>query len=383
MRLYFLSYSYETGITPDIGGFRKLWELADKLQQSGHFVRIFFPNISNFYPLKNIPYTRYFILSIRFLRPITAYIMMFFFALIKGFKEKPDIIYFRTSPNIFAVILGKILRTKIFLEINANFRDFQKTVHVSGLRNWYLSFTERFNILSSDIIIVLTEGLKEELVSQYNISPEKVKVISSGTDTKHFYPKNTSEIRKKIGISPTSKIIGFVGIFYPHQGVDTLIYAAKTIISKETNVHFLIIGDGVMRETWENLTKTEGVEKNFIFTGQVSYEKVPEYFNIMDIVVAPFTANRGETSPFKVLDALACGKTVVSSDLPSMKHLAEEIGNPIVLVPAQNPDKLAEVILELLNEKTKLKQLGEQGRKSVIEKYDWEVIAKQLEKVIS
>ena len=68
--------------------------------------------------------------------------------------------------------------------------------------------------------------------------------------------------------------------------------------------------------------KFERIEKYFIFTGQISYEKVPEYFNAMDIVVAPFTANRGEVSPFKVLDALACGKVAVSSDSSSMKHLA-------------------------------------------------------------
>ncbi|MBA7673357.1 hypothetical protein ES703_81553 [subsurface metagenome] len=54
MKIYFFSYAYEVGISGDIGGFRKLWELADRLQKQGHKVRIFFPKLPKHFLIGNL-----------------------------------------------------------------------------------------------------------------------------------------------------------------------------------------------------------------------------------------------------------------------------------------------------------------------------------------
>ena len=59
MKIYFLFYAYEVGVSANIGGFRKLWELADRLKKQGHQVRLFFPRLPKYYPLKPIPYNAY------------------------------------------------------------------------------------------------------------------------------------------------------------------------------------------------------------------------------------------------------------------------------------------------------------------------------------
>src|SRR5207302_1140948 len=76
----------------------------------------------------------------------------------------------------------------------------------------------------------------------------------------------------------------------------------------------LIVGDGLMREGWQRYARERGVADVVRFAGQVPYAEVPAWLSAMDVVAAPFTADRGETSPFKVLDAMACARPVVASD---------------------------------------------------------------------
>lgn len=382
MKIYFLFYAYETGIFAEIGGFRKLWELADRLYKQGIGVRIFFPRIPSYTALKAVPHAFYFLLNFPVLRPISGYLSMFFYALMNGISEKPDVIYFRTSANIFPVILARLLNAKLVLEVNAGFEEFHKTAKVSFLRRSMFSITERFNVCHSDRIIALTSGLKEELVKKYGVSPGKIAVIPSGTDTGHFTHSDVKQAKEAIGIGSNRPVIGFAGIFYPHQGVETLIYAAKYILKSRPETFFLIAGAGVMEKKWKSLTGSEGVAGSFLFTGQISYEKMPLYFNSMDIVVAPFTSARGETSPLKVLDALACGKPVVSSDIPSMRLLAEIFNGAIILVPPDDPAKLACATIKLISDEERREQLAEKGREVILEKFSWEMVADQVMSVL-
>jgi len=378
MKIYFLSYVYEVGVAAEIGGFRKLWELAARLQKQGHKVRFFFPKLPKHYLLKPIPCTSYPLFNFFLLRPVSAYLSMFFYALVQGFREKPDIIYFRTSPNIFPVILGKCLGAKVVLEINGSFREFHKTVNISFFRHFIFSVTEKFNAIFSDKIIALTPGLKEMVIKQYKISPQKIDIVPSGTDIEHFFPQDSIEPKKKIGLNPSCPVIGFAGIFYPHQGVDTLIYAAKYILKSYPDTIFLIVGCGIMEKPWKDLAKSEGVESRFIFTGQIPYEKMPTYLNSMDIFVAPFTSNRGEASPLKVFDALACGKVVVASGIFSLHLLAKEFNGSIVTIPPDDSVVLARTIIELLSNEAKRNKLAKKGRRIISEKYSWEIIASQV-----
>ncbi|MBA7673358.1 2-deoxystreptamine N-acetyl-D-glucosaminyltransferase [subsurface metagenome] len=307
---------------------------------------------------------------------------MFFYALVQGLREKPDIIYFRTSPNVLPITLGKCLGAKTVLEVNASFHEFHKTVRVSFLRHFIFSVTERFNVAFSNKIIVLTPGLKEMLLKQYKVSPDKIDVVPSGTDTEHFSSQNPRESKKKIGLNPGRPVIGFAGIFYPHQGVDTLIRAARYILKSYPDTLFLIVGEGVMGRYWKDLVESEGVESSFIFTGQIPYEKMPVHFNSMDIFVAPFASNRGETSPLKVFDALACGKVVVASDIPSIHLLAKEFNGSIVTVPPDDSIILARTVIELLSDEERRNKLAKDGRGIISERYSWEAIANQVTSVL-
>jgi glycosyltransferase involved in cell wall biosynthesis/SAM-dependent methyltransferase len=382
MNIYFLFYGHEPGITADKGGFRKLWELAERLQTLGHKVKIFFPRLPQQRALKKVPSFAYPVLNLWIFRPLTAYFSLFICALALGSKERPDIIYFRTSATILPLVLARCLRAKFVLELNATFRQFHKTVRTSLFRHFVFYITEKLNARHADAVISVTEGLKLMLIGEYKIPPEKIYVIPSATDIAHFHPTDVGEEKIKIGVSPDFRVIGFVGILYPHQGVDTLIRAAKDILKPYPATRFLIVGDGIMFKPWLKLAKELGLENSFIFTGQVPYDNVPAYFNAMDIFVAPFISGCQEPSPFKIFDALACAKVIIASDLAPLRMLSEELGGAVITVPADDPVALAKKIIEVFSGREQLEELGKAGRRIVEEKYSWEASAHKTADVL-
>ena len=131
-----------------------------------------------------------------------------------------------------------------------------------------------------------------------------------------------------------------------------------------------------MRREWQRLARMLHLDEGVSFTGQVPYAEAPAYVNAMDLVVAPFTADRGETSPFKVLDALACARPVVASDLPSVRPLAASGG--VVLVPPDDPSALADAVAALLADPVHRVAMGWKGRGYAEQHASWDRVAAML-----
>lgn len=377
MRAFFLSYSYEKGIRADAGGFRKLWELAWALKKQGHEVLVLYPKLPGHFPIIGVPSRASRLLDFPLVRPLTAYMGQVLLATAVGWKDRPDLVYFRSGYNVLPLLLKPLLGARLVLEVNADALEFLRAEGAGAVSQWLFRAAEGMNVRRSDQIIALTVGLKRMLVRRYGIPEGKVQVIPSGTDSEHFRPEDPAVARCRIGLDPERPVVGFVGLFYRHQGVPTLLEAIAQLRSLQPGLTGLIVGDGVMRRDWESLARRLGIEDAVRFSGQVPYDQVPAYLNAMDVVVAPFTADRGETSPFKVLDALACQRPVVSSDLPSVRLLAEE-SRAIVLAPPDEPKALAEELKRLLADPARREELGRRGRAFVLAHYDWDRIGEQM-----
>jgi len=377
MRIFFLSYSYEPGLKADAGGFRKLWELAQAVKNLGHDSHVFYPALHGFSALKDVPSRTYPVLDWPFFRPLTAYVSMLCTAFASARRERPDMIYFRSGLNVLPPWLGKALNAYVVLEVNGDAAEFHGNEGAPRWRSRLIMATERLNVRKSDLVIALTPGLKRMLIDRYNVSEEKITVIPSGTDPSHFTPAAPQAAKTRLGLKPGEPVVGFVGLFYRHQGVHTLIEAASRILEEAPTTRFLLVGDGVMRDQWEKLATQCGVASSMWFTGQIPYQQVPLYLQAMDVIVAPFTADRGETSPFKILDALASGRPIITSDLTSVRLMGEESG-AISLVPPETHEALADAVLALVRHPERRQAMGLAGRAFVCQRYSWEQVAKQL-----
>ena len=195
----------------------------------------------------------------------------------------------------------------------------------------------------SDKIIAVTPGIKANLEKNYNISGEKIVVVSNGANTLLFKPLEQEACRKELGLDSKTPYICFVGNLAPWQGVEYLVKAAPLIFSQFPECHFLIVGDGVMKNELVKLSTKLGIKDKFIFTGVVAYDRVPIYINASDICVAPFIFARNAKiglSPLKLYEYMACGKPVVASNISGVSNALEASQGGIAVVP-ENPDVLS------------------------------------------
>ena len=124
------------------------------------------------------------------------------------------------------------------------------------------------------------------------------------------------------------------------------------------------------------------IDKAFRFLGVVPYEELPIFLNAADICVAPFKRDRGETSPLKLFDYMACGRPVVCSDISSLKSIFQAT-NSILTVRPDDSHALASALIALLKDEAKRVDMGIEGRKYVVHHHSWHVIAYRIIEAIS
>jgi glycosyltransferase involved in cell wall biosynthesis len=235
----------------------------------------------------------------------------------------------------------------------------------------------------SDRIIAVTPGIKANIEKIYSIQSEKIVVVSNGANTSLFKPLDQRDCRKELNLDPEIFYVCFVGNLAPWQGLEYLVKAATSILTRFPECRFLIVGDGVMKNELLKLSRELGVVDKFIFTGVVAYDRVPIYINASDVCTAPFIFARNAKiglSPLKLYEYMACGKPVVASNISGVSDALEASKGGIPVLP-ENPDALAEAVLKLLENPDLRSKLGSKGLSYVTENYSWYSVAKQVDRV--
>jgi glycosyltransferase involved in cell wall biosynthesis len=193
-----------------------------------------------------------------------------------------------------------------------------------------------------------------------------------------------AECRSELKIEEGKKVICFVGNLVQWQGIEYLIKSMPLISKKRDDVSAIIVGDGILRRELEKLSLDLRTEDRIEFTGAVPYQKVPTYINASDVCVAPFTRKRNEKiglSALKVYEYLACGKPVVASNIKGVGDFLAKTHTGVPFEP-ENESELAGALIELMADDNRMKEMGEKGRKLVIENYSWDSVAKQIAKIL-
>lgn len=377
MTIFFLSYEHDPVVQGGIGGFRKIWELASQCQDLGHRAILFVPSgtrLREFASLEvvEIPY-----LDLPVLRPLLIYLLLFVAPLLRAARVAPDVIYIRTMHSPLSIPLAKATRALLLIEVNGDSYAHYRARRASAFRLGLIRLIDWINFRYCDRIIPISTGLQAMLRQRYRVPLEKTVLIESATNPELFHPMDRLACRQRLGLNPDGRYVGFVGSFFRHQGIDVLIDAAPTILRQLPDVRFLLVGDGVMREVWAERVSARGLSASFLFTGQVPYPEVPLYIGTTDLCVAPFLADRGDASPLKLFDYLACGRPVVASAIPPLHDLLSR-AQGIAPVPPEEPGALGKEVVRLLEDKEAARRLGEDGRHWVLEAHSWRAAAQRM-----
>ncbi len=379
LTIFWLTYEYDPHVQHDMGGFRATWEKVEALERLGHRVIAFAPRLKKTPEETRAKVIWYPIFDLPGIRPLLAYLFQFIVPITTARKIHPDLIYVKAGHSPLPLVLGWLLRCPVIIELNgdsAHQADLSgeklKARVIRSLLGWILPKVQ--------LVVAISEELRLTLTDRYRLSEERIRVVGSGANLERFSPLPPSVARQRIGLEASRPTVGFAGTFFHYQGIQYLIEAAPLILSRFSRAHFLLVGDGEMRQAWEALVQARGLSTSFHFTGQIPYRDVALYINAMDVTMSPLILRRGPSSPLKLFDYWACGRPVVASDLPDLRVILRESGGAIPVFP-EDPHALAEAVSELLGDEAMRQKLGNSGRHFVEAHHSWGHIAEQLEQL--
>lgn len=281
--------------------------------------------------------------------------------------------------NASGVILSSILKVPIILEVNHS--------EVWVKKNWsrlvfekLATRIENFAILNSDLIGVVSDVTKEQLI-QLGADKTKIVVNPNGVNPEKFSPYICGDRIKEQFKLKDFFVVGFIGTFTRWHGVETLFDAAVEVLSKNDKIKFLFIGDGNLKSVLELKTEQLKLNEKIIFTGIIPHEKAPEYLAACDVLVSPHLGfDNGERffgSPTKLFEYMAMGKPIIASDLEQIGQIIQHEINGLKFKPG-NADELAKLILELEGNEELCDKLGKKAREDVLENFTWEKNARRI-----
>jgi len=173
-------------------------------------------------------------------------------------------------------------------------------------------------LLASHIVVQ-----NKDMIKMFFPNLEKISLIPRGVDTSEF--KQASKSKKminKLNIKKSEIVILCVANLHPVKGVEILLNAFERLYEKDKNHKLIIVGDNDNTYGKEliNISKSLSSTSRIQFVGKVL--NVKKYYSIADIFVLP-TLNKGrvEGSPVALLEALACGKKVLASNVSGIKDI--------------------------------------------------------------
>lgn len=197
----------------------------------------------------------------------------------------------------------------------------------------------------SDAIITVSDGLREAC-TQLGAPDDRVRTIRQGINPEVFHPGDQSEARSRLGLHLNigEKLAVWVGRLVDVKQVEILIRACRILWDQGQPVRFCLLGDGPCRSQWEQLAETEGVADLVQFIGPVGHDRLADWYRAADLTVL---CSKSEGLPNVLREAVACGTPFVSTDVGSIREIAEPQYSE--LVPANDARAFAHGIRTVLN----------------------------------
>lgn len=212
----------------------------------------------------------------------------------------------------------------------------------------------------------------EFVILAAKISPllvgKRLEIVDEAIDVSVNIPRDTSDLRKKLGIKDDEIVIGCVAPYsYPRKGVRYLVEAARRL-ENDPRFVFVQVGFDVKDKSF--------LPNNYIPIGYVNGQRqLSEYYSLADLFVFP---SLHDTMPNACLEALSCGSPLMCFNTSGMPYMADE--TVMTLVEARNVDQMVEVIL---NTKKKDADIINICRSYALKRFDNQKYFKKLAEIMN
>ena len=236
-----------------------------------------------------------------------------------------------------------------------------------------------------DTLTYLGEFTKNAMMPVISDTSKLVK-IAPGIDVKHFSPSEIDlKLIEKFRLQ-NRRVIVSVGRLVHRKGQDKLIEAMPEVLKKYPDAVLLLVGQGPIKSMLDKLIRHHGLENHVIFTGRIQFEDLPKYIQLGEIFAMPsrdrFFGLEVEGLGIVYLEASACGVPVIVGKSGGAPDAVIENKTGLT-VDGTNPTEIAETVCKLLSDKKLARQMGDEGRKWVVENWRWEIWSDKFNKLLT
>jgi len=224
---------------------------------------------------------------------------------------------------------------------------------------------------AADAVIAISESTRRDAIRLYGMDEEKIRVIYEGVSPRFCVasPEAISVVRQKHSL-PESFILS-VGTIEPRKNLTSLLGAYRALKNQGAEWKLVIVGKkGWLYEGFFSRLRELGLENEVIFPGFVPDEDLPAFYSAADLFVFP---SLYEGFGLPVLEAMACGAPVITSNTSSLPEVA---GEAALLVDPTSVEELAGGMRRVLESKELRDELRAKGPKQAA-KFRWENAARE------
>ncbi|HSH80049.1 MAG TPA: glycosyltransferase family 4 protein [Herpetosiphonaceae bacterium] len=234
-----------------------------------------------------------------------------------------------------------------------------------------------------DAVITSSYNAASVLHHQWGFPRDRLYTVPDSVNTERFRPFDGSpgweaereRLRAELGIPAGRRLVVYLGLLAPYQGTNKLIEAARIVVERRPDVHFLVMGypDVV---SYSALAEALGVRDHVTLPGRILYRDAHAYLALGDVAVAPKMSETEGAG--KITNYLAMGLPVVAFDTPVSREILGNVGRYARFGDVQS---LAEELIGLLDDPREMEILSAAGRAKAVRDHSWELGALQIQAI--
>ena len=290
-------------------------------------------------------------------------------------RFRPDIVHVHLHEGIAVGLLAaRLVASPLVADLQGSLHSElvdHRFLRNDGLGSAFVGGVERWLVRRPDALLVGSSTVAR-LLAEQEVDPRRIVSLPDGADLTRFRPMPPDRaLVDRLGLRD-KRVVVFLGVLTPYQGVDALLEAAPRVIDAVPDAHFLIMGYP-NEEHYRHIASQRGLNRHVTFPGRIAYDDAARWLNLGVVAVSAKTS-RTESNG-KLLNYMACGLPVVATDTPVNRELLGETGS---FAPAGDPAALAARLSELLQAPTRAREMGATLRHRVEEEFSWPDLTERL-----
>jgi glycosyltransferase involved in cell wall biosynthesis len=242
-------------------------------------------------------------------------------------------------------------------------------------RNALWGWATRYTLKRSSAMVGDCDAIRR-LAVYYGMPDEHIVTFPWGVDLRHFSPPETTGMRVTDHSAAAAQPFVLLSVrnWEPIYGVDVIARAFVQAARQIPELQLVMLGNGSQASMLRQILRQGGVEERVHFPGQISQNDLPRFYRSADLYLS---ASHSDGTSISMLEALACGRPVLVSDIPGNREWITP-GVEGWLFPDGDETALAEAIVQAASDRSRLEQMGKAARRLAEQRADWEKNFPQL-----